>query len=271
LDLRLVLPSDALTGGYRLTTGPGSLDGKRVTLDFTGDGNADLVIRRVGARDTIVVQAPLGSEVWRYVLPASEVCPSCSNISTSLIGFGQFDPTPGREALLSWSSVGASGLALANALSQQVLWTFDLGNPNQPETGVQFISIADLDADGFDEILLIGLQALGNQIQIWGTPGTASAPSGIGLSPPLSAIPNPTRLRSAIQFQAPSRGTATVTLFDVSGRRVRRIEIEACGPGACEALWDGRDESGGDVPSGTYFCDVAFAGGKAFTKVTVLR
>ncbi len=62
-----------------------------------------------------------------------------------------------------------------------------------------------------------------------------------------SAIPNPGRTR--VVFQPPNAGPHRVTLVDLAGRRVRRLE----GEGMTPLLWDTRDDDARPVPTGVYF------------------
>jgi hypothetical protein len=43
------------------------------------------------------------------------------------------------------------------------------------------------------------------------------------------------------------------SIFDVSGRMVKRLSHDAMGPGSVRLVWNGVDESGRRVPSGVYY------------------
>ncbi|TET83323.1 T9SS type A sorting domain-containing protein [candidate division TA06 bacterium] len=47
---------------------------------------------------------------------------------------------------------------------------------------------------------------------------------------------------------------ANVSVYDASGRCVRKLVDEARVPGFYQVVWDGRDDLGQKVPSGSYFC-----------------
>jgi hypothetical protein len=93
--------------------------------------------------------------------------------------------------------------------------------------------------------------ALGPPVPIAST--DASAQSGaIDLYRP---TPNPFTAASRVAFAVPGTEPAAVTftVFDVTGRVVRRIvERQAFAPGRHDLAWDGRDGSGGQVPAGVY-------------------
>ncbi|TMQ72798.1 MAG: T9SS type A sorting domain-containing protein [Candidatus Eisenbacteria bacterium] len=79
--------------------------------------------------------------------------------------------------------------------------------------------------------------------------GDASA-TELAFLPP---APNPASGRTRFSFRLPSRGAASLAIFDVSGRRVRALATGLMEAGPHEATWDGRDEAGTMVSSGLYF------------------
>jgi flagellar hook assembly protein FlgD len=68
------------------------------------------------------------------------------------------------------------------------------------------------------------------------------------------AYPNPFNPQTTIAFDFPKRESVTLRVFDMSGRLVRSlITAELNTPGRHEVVWNGRDDSGRKVASGTYF------------------
>jgi hypothetical protein len=59
-------------------------------------------------------------------------------------------------------------------------------------------------------------------------------------------VPNPARGSAGIAFSLPGRGSATLSLFDVAGRRVRALDVGNFGPGAHVV------PVGTGLPSGVY-------------------
>lgn len=47
---------------------------------------------------------------------------------------------------------------------------------------------------------------------------------------------------------------ANVSVYDASGRCVRKLADEGQVPGFYQVIWDGKDDLGQEVPSGSYFC-----------------
>ncbi|MFH2053292.1 MAG: FlgD immunoglobulin-like domain containing protein [bacterium] len=66
--------------------------------------------------------------------------------------------------------------------------------------------------------------------------------------------PNPFNPHTIIAFELGKREAVSLRVFDVSGRLVRSlIDGEVFDPGRHEAIWNGRDDSGRQCASGTYF------------------
>jgi len=65
--------------------------------------------------------------------------------------------------------------------------------------------------------------------------------------------PNPGQAGLRIPFRLPGAQHARLGIFDLNGRVVRTLIDGPRPPGAQEAVWDGRDDSGRPLPSGPYF------------------
>ncbi len=101
----------------------------------------------------------------------------------------------------------------------------------------------------------------------------AVGPGGPGArgAPLLSLSPNPSAELVTILLRGVKEGPASVTVYDLAGRKVRSL-FE--GPAAGRDLlleWDLRDEGEGVVGPGVYFLSARTAGGTTTTKVVVAR
>jgi len=86
----------------------------------------------------------------------------------------------------------------------------------------------------------------------------------------IEVYPNPFNPRTTIAFENEAEQVVSLKVFDISGRLVRvLIQGEVLRPGRHETSWDGRDEEGQRVASGTYFCRYE-AGGVQNTKRMML-
>jgi len=66
-------------------------------------------------------------------------------------------------------------------------------------------------------------------------------------------FPNPFPAATRIAFSLPKEQHVTLSVFDVSGRRVATLVDRALPAGAHEASWDGRERAGKAVSAGVYF------------------
>lgn len=71
--------------------------------------------------------------------------------------------------------------------------------------------------------------------------------------------PNPFNLSVTIPFSLPEAALVEVSIYSITGQRVRSLTADRMPAGTHTLQWDGRDENGGEVSSGLYF--VRFAGG----------
>lgn len=121
-------------------------------------------------------------------------------------------------------------------------------------------AVGRLTSAAYDGSTTIGYEydASGNITRIQVDQGTAVDPS-IGASGPPAvfalgeARPNPSPGRTTVAFQMPRESDLRIEMFDITGRRVRTLVRDRRPSGFHAALWDGRDDGGGEVASGVYF------------------
>lgn len=113
--------------------------------------------------------------------------------------------------------------------------------------------------------------------QAWFTTGIATAvdspstlgPWGFRLDPP---NPNPFNPRTKVQFMLSHAAHVTLDVFDLRGRRVRRLASGNMTAGTHRVTWEGIDLEGKTVASGTYFVRLDVQGhGTEIRKVALLR
>jgi hypothetical protein len=83
--------------------------------------------------------------------------------------------------------------------------------------------------------------------------------------------PNPFNPRTVIRFSLDQSGPTSLTIFDVSGRAVRRLISGAAAAGAHTAVWDGRDDAGRALPSGIYLYRLDAGDGAVTKKMIMLQ
>jgi hypothetical protein len=91
---------------------------------------------------------------------------------------------------------------------------------------------------------------------------------GWTLSPP---HPNPTAAGTALRFALPEAALAQLEIFDIAGRRVRRLAAGVWPSGWQEVAWDGCDDTGRGVAAGVYVARLSDGQRALTTRVIRLR
>ncbi len=84
--------------------------------------------------------------------------------------------------------------------------------------------------------------------------------------------PNPFNPDTEIRYEIPDGTThqrVTLSIYDVTGKRVRQLVDRIQGGGLYDERWDGRNDSGSAVSSGVFFY-VLRADGQTITRKMVL-
>lgn len=82
-------------------------------------------------------------------------------------------------------------------------------------------------------------------------------------------FPNPFNPTTTIPYTVEEHTTVSLAVYDVSGREIKRMFNEQKAPGSYQAIWNGTDETGFQVPSGVYFVRLE-AGPTVLTKKMIL-
>jgi hypothetical protein len=96
-------------------------------------------------------------------------------------------------------------------------------------------------------------------------PGTVPARSVLGTN-----YPNPFNPQTMIPFSLARRGAVTLNVYDARGHLVRGLAAGEFAPGAHVVSWDGTDDGGRALASGTYFARLRDADGQVQTTGLVL-
>lgn len=92
------------------------------------------------------------------------------------------------------------------------------------------------------------------------------------LLPILSApTPNPSVGNCSIAFDMPVSGNAEITVYDLSGRAVATVLSGTLNAGSGSVAFDGRDNSGNQLPSGCYTVVMTGTAGAASTRMMIIR
>jgi hypothetical protein len=83
--------------------------------------------------------------------------------------------------------------------------------------------------------------------------------------------PNPFNPVTMITYSVFERGRVTLRIYNVSGRLVRTLFDDEQAPGAHVIEWNGLDDGGHPVSSGTYFCRLTAGRESAAHKILLVR
>ena len=278
-------PKGVKTGGSSKTPSP-------ALADMNADDSLDVVLAGTNGgvyvydRNGAII-APFNNVRYStYTSGASESSPVVADIN----GDGRPDIVVGSEDVTLTAISGISGTILPGfpiALDGEVRST---------------PALADIDGDGLSEIVLAGWD---KNLYVWdydfpfspgATPpwpqfhhdarrtgfasspafvavdGAPPAPARVELAPP---YPNPARVSAGLRYSIPADHAGApyeLAIYDLSGRRVQRVERGIARSGRFSAQWNLRDESGTPVRNGIYFLRFAI-GGKVFStaKFVVMR
>lgn len=84
-------------------------------------------------------------------------------------------------------------------------------------------------------------------------------------------LENPSACTATIKFILEGDGPVLVDVYDMLGRRVRRLVNDRRTAGEYDILWDGRNGNHSLVSPGVYFCMLRTANGAVTKKLSVLR
>lgn len=83
--------------------------------------------------------------------------------------------------------------------------------------------------------------------------------------------PNPFNPETLIRYGVAERSPVTVEIYTLLGQKVRTLVNALQESGRYQAAWDGRDDAGRALTSGTFICRVTSATGTASVKMLLLR
>ena len=97
---------------------------------------------------------------------------------------------------------------------------------------------------------------------------TEAARAGIRLR---AAYPNPFHAEATIAFELARAAVGPVSVYDVHGRRIRELQDGLLPAGIHRVRWDGRNETGQPVASGSYFYRLEAEGFRLTRKLVLIR
>jgi len=88
----------------------------------------------------------------------------------------------------------------------------------------------------------------------------------------LTASPNPLNPMTNIRFELANKSGVELQVYDISGKLVRTlVRGDIMDPGTHSVLWNGKDDRGGRVASGTYIYRLRAGGSERTNRMTLIR
>lgn len=114
--------------------------------------------------------------------------------------------------------------------------------------GVRFRALGEAEEGSF-QLRAVQLNEGGISVAL-GSEEVSLVPERYGLS---QNYPNPFNAQTTLRFDLPEAGEVALTIYNLSGQRVRTLVDGYREAGTHAVLWDGKDGSGRDMASGIYF------------------
>jgi len=126
--------------------------------------------------------------------------------------------------------------------------------------GTHPCSLAVADSSGHIDIDVIEVTVVNNLVI-----ELASVTTEVG------AYPNPFNMGTRVFFEMTERQRVSLQIFDLQGRMVRTLEEGTFDLGRHESYWNGRNDAGRTVSSGTYFVRMRAGNRAEFSKLLLLK
>jgi hypothetical protein len=101
--------------------------------------------------------------------------------------------------------------------------------------------------------------------------GPATPDANAAFATLMQSFPNPMSPRTTIRFDLKRAGEASLTIYDVTGRRVATLLRGALQAGPHDVQWNGRDDNGNLLRSGVYLYELAMGKDRLSRRIALMR
>ncbi len=167
---------------------------------------------------------------------------------------------PTDTAYQQKSTLVAGGAAWTNGDGQDEWFTVTV-----PATGYYCVAVWKA---GADDLAKSGIYRLRIQSGVTAVDEAPALPTATAL---VSIHPNPFNPQTRIAYDLATTGPVRLEIFDLRGKRVRTLVAAPEPAGRHEAVWNGRDDSGQAVASGTYLARLVAGEVRIARKLVLLK
>ncbi len=144
-------------------------------------------------------------------------------------------------------------------------WNFSAENSGVSEITAVLVTLYDRFG-----VIIPGISLQSTSVVV----GTGSSPVGdygVPILPSITSSPNPFNPQTNIKFWLPQACEASLVVYDLKGRCVRKLLTGPVSEYWTIVRWDGRADSGHNVPSGVYLYQLVTAGEVLSGRMTLAR
>lgn len=192
------------------------------------------------------------------------VCTGVSGDGNTIVGYCSYEGDPFSTTGFVWTP--ATGMVEVN---QFLADNGILPDPAFTITTLQVVSADGSCLVGYGRDVTPPYTVRAFMIRLESTVDVARDFSGIRGR--LLAVPNPITAATTLQFELPSAASGALSIFDSSGRLVRRLLDGALPAGPNRVHWDGRDAGGSRVGAGVYYTRLETGTSRTSGKLIVLQ
>ncbi|MDH3267588.1 MAG: T9SS type A sorting domain-containing protein [Ignavibacteria bacterium] len=149
---------------------------------------------------------------------------------------------------------------------------------NDPNFYYNYYGIMDIDSDGMLELIVSRYTVPGTIYKQYISYNTGVSNVGLESSKTIPKeflleqnFPNPFNSQTNIKYLISEEANVELTIFDIGGSIVKRIVNEYQSAGEYSTHWEGKNEFGINVSSGTYFYELRMDGIQKAKKMVLLK
>jgi subtilisin family serine protease len=197
------------------------------------------------------------------------------------VGIENAAGTDGLQVVYNAGGYLHNGLAIRFAVDPSMAWLSV--SPSSGTLGPQgharldlTMDATELDPGEYQAELLLASNDPGNPVLVIPVALTVSSTAGVAEQQPrtlsfFGAVPNPFNPSTGLRFDLPADGNVELRIYDVAGRLVRSLLSGSRPAGANAVHWNGKDDAGRAVASGTYFARLIVDGQVEIKSLTLVR